>query len=97
MGDIEADETYIGGYRKGRNGRGVGNVGVAIARSELECYIPWGISLLTAYGDATAFLVPGSAASRRRFPGRSTGYSAPGFREAVPPGPHREIRVRPTS
>ncbi len=30
-GDIEADETYIGGYRKGRNGRGAGKVGVAIA------------------------------------------------------------------
>jgi transposase-like protein len=30
-GDIEADETYIGGYRKGWNGRGAGKVGVAIA------------------------------------------------------------------
>jgi len=29
-GDIEADETYIGGYRKGWNGRGAGKVGVAI-------------------------------------------------------------------
>ena len=30
-GDIEADETYIGGDRKGWNGRGAGKVGVAIA------------------------------------------------------------------
>jgi transposase-like protein len=30
-GNIEADETYIGGYRQGRNGRGAGKVGVAIA------------------------------------------------------------------
>jgi hypothetical protein len=30
-GFIEADETYIGGYRKGWNGRGAGKVGVAIA------------------------------------------------------------------
>jgi transposase-like protein len=30
-GDIEADETYIGGYLRGWNGRGAGNVGVAIA------------------------------------------------------------------
>jgi transposase-like protein len=30
-GDIEVDETYIGGYRPGRNGRGVGKTGVAIA------------------------------------------------------------------
>ena len=30
-GHIEADETYIGGYRKGWNGRGAGKVGVAIA------------------------------------------------------------------
>ena len=30
-GKIEADETYIGGYRKGWNGRGAGKVGVAIA------------------------------------------------------------------
>ncbi len=36
MGDIEADETYIGGYRKGRNGRGVGNVGVGIAEASLS-------------------------------------------------------------
>jgi hypothetical protein len=30
-GAVEADETYIGGYRPGRNGRGVGKTGVAIA------------------------------------------------------------------
>ena len=29
-GDVEADETYIGGYRAGRNGRGAGKAGVAI-------------------------------------------------------------------
>ena len=29
-GDVEADETYIGGYRPGWKGRGVGKVGVAI-------------------------------------------------------------------
>ena len=29
-GDVEADETYIGGYRKGWNGRGAGKAGVAI-------------------------------------------------------------------
>ena len=27
-GDVEADETYVGGYRPGRNGRGVGKTGV---------------------------------------------------------------------
>ncbi len=31
VGNLEADETYIGGYRKGWNGRGAGKVGVAIA------------------------------------------------------------------
>jgi transposase-like protein len=31
QGAVEADETYIGGYRPGRNGRGVGKTGVAIA------------------------------------------------------------------
>jgi hypothetical protein len=30
-GDVEADETYIGGRRPGRLGRGVGKTGVAIA------------------------------------------------------------------
>ncbi len=30
-GKFEANETYIGGYRKGWNGRGAGQVGVAIA------------------------------------------------------------------
>jgi len=30
-GNIEVDETYIGGYRKGWNGRGAGKVGVAVA------------------------------------------------------------------
>jgi transposase-like protein len=30
-GDVEADETYIGGHRPGRLGRGVGKTGVAIA------------------------------------------------------------------
>ena len=30
-GAVEADETYIGGYRPGRLGRGVGKTGVAIA------------------------------------------------------------------
>jgi transposase-like protein len=29
-GDVEADETYIGGYRAGRDGRGAGKAGVAI-------------------------------------------------------------------
>jgi len=29
-GDVEADETYIGAYREGRNGRGTGKAGVAI-------------------------------------------------------------------
>jgi len=29
-GDVEADKTYIGGYREGRNGRGVGKAGVAV-------------------------------------------------------------------
>jgi transposase-like protein len=29
-GDVEADETYIGGYREGLNGRGAGKTGVAI-------------------------------------------------------------------
>ena len=29
-GDVEADETYIGGYRAGRKGRGAGKTGVAI-------------------------------------------------------------------
>jgi transposase-like protein len=35
-GDIEVDETYIGGYRPGRNGRGVGKTGVAIAVERRE-------------------------------------------------------------
>jgi transposase-like protein len=30
-GDIEADETYVGGYRPGNLGRGVGKTGVAVA------------------------------------------------------------------
>ena len=30
-GDVEVDETYIGGYRPGRNGRGVGKAGVVVA------------------------------------------------------------------
>jgi hypothetical protein len=30
-GDVEADETYIGGHRPGQLGRGVGKTGVAIA------------------------------------------------------------------
>ena len=34
--DVEADETYIGGYRPGRNGRGVGKTGVAIAVERRE-------------------------------------------------------------
>jgi transposase-like protein len=29
-GDVEADETYIGGHRAGRNGRGAGKAGVAV-------------------------------------------------------------------
>ncbi len=29
-GEVEADETYVGGYRVGRNGRGAGKAGVAI-------------------------------------------------------------------
>jgi hypothetical protein len=29
-GDVEADETYIGGYREGWNGRGAGKTGVAV-------------------------------------------------------------------
>jgi transposase-like protein len=29
-GDVEADETYIGGHREGRKGRGAGKTGVAI-------------------------------------------------------------------
>ena len=47
-GEVEADETYIGGYRAGRNGRGVGKAGVAIvverrgrtAGSARLCVIP---------------------------------------------------------
>jgi transposase-like protein/ribosomal protein L37AE/L43A len=35
-GDVEADEAYIGGYRPGRNGRGVGKTGVAIAVERRE-------------------------------------------------------------
>jgi transposase-like protein len=35
-GDVEADETYIGGYRAGWNGRGVGKTGVAIAVERRE-------------------------------------------------------------
>jgi transposase-like protein len=35
-GDVEADETYIGGYRPGLNGRGVGKTGVAIAVERRE-------------------------------------------------------------
>jgi transposase-like protein len=33
---VEADETYVGGYRPGRNGRGVGKTGVAIAVERRE-------------------------------------------------------------
>lgn len=29
-GEVEADQTYVGGYRVGRNGRGAGKAGVAI-------------------------------------------------------------------
>ncbi len=36
QGDVEADETYVGGYRPGRNGRGVGKTGVAIAVERRE-------------------------------------------------------------
>lgn len=35
-GDVEVDETYIGGDRPGRNGRGVGKTGVAIAVERRE-------------------------------------------------------------
>jgi transposase-like protein len=35
-GDVEVDETYVGGYRPGRNGRGVGKTGVAIAVERRE-------------------------------------------------------------
>ena len=35
-GDVEADETYIGGYRPGRNGRGVGKTGAAITVERRE-------------------------------------------------------------
>ena len=35
-GAVKADETYIGGYRPGRNGRGVGKTGVAIAAERRE-------------------------------------------------------------
>jgi len=35
-GDVEADETYVGGDRPGRNGRGVGKTGVAIAVERRE-------------------------------------------------------------
>jgi transposase-like protein len=35
-GDIEVDETYIGGYRPGWNGRGVGKTGVAVAVERRE-------------------------------------------------------------
>lgn len=30
-GDVEADETYVGGYRPGLRGRGIGKAGVAVA------------------------------------------------------------------
>jgi hypothetical protein len=30
-GDVEVDETYIGGYRPGWNGRGAGKAGVVLA------------------------------------------------------------------
>ena len=43
-GDIEADETYIGGYRKGWNGRGAGKVGVAIAIPGRSRVAPSGLS-----------------------------------------------------
>jgi len=36
MGAVEADETYIWGYRPGRNGRGVGKTGVAVAVERRE-------------------------------------------------------------
>lgn len=35
-GDVEVDETYIGGHRPGRLGRGVGKTGVAIAVERRE-------------------------------------------------------------
>jgi ribosomal protein L37AE/L43A/transposase-like protein len=35
-GEVGADETYVGGYRPGRNGRGVGKTGVAIAVERRE-------------------------------------------------------------
>ncbi|MBT38520.1 MAG: hypothetical protein CL938_08255 [Deltaproteobacteria bacterium] len=35
-GDVEVDETYIGGYRPGRNGRGVGKTGVVVAVERQE-------------------------------------------------------------
>jgi ribosomal protein L37AE/L43A len=35
-GDVEVDETYIGGYRPGWNGRGVGKTGVAFAVERRE-------------------------------------------------------------
>jgi transposase-like protein len=31
IGDVEADETYVGGYRPGQVGRGLGKTGVAVA------------------------------------------------------------------
>ena len=35
-GDVEVDETYAGGYRPGRNARGVGKTGVAVAVERRE-------------------------------------------------------------
>jgi len=35
-GDVEVDETYVGGYRPGRNGRGVGKTRVVIAVERRE-------------------------------------------------------------
>jgi hypothetical protein len=38
-GDVEVDETYVGGYRPGRNGRGVGKTGQGRMRRLLVALI----------------------------------------------------------
>jgi hypothetical protein len=54
-GDIEADETYIGGDRKEWNGRGAGKVGVAIA-VERRGHLAGCVRLAVIPGATTAVL-----------------------------------------
>ncbi len=56
-GDVEVDETYIGGYRAGWNGRGAGKTGVAVA-VERRAHSAGSAHLIVMPRATSAVLVP---------------------------------------